>query len=638
MSKTTVLLDFGSGPSTVVLPATVYIRAVSVFASGNKIILPAPSPVPLDSAGLGSVALDDGVVWGFVVSVPSYRSVEDFRYVHASTTTVQYKDLLAVSPPPASEFGVPEWVNSVLNAVTSSQNAEEGATLSAANAVESAKSAAASAASIARGGANGVAPLDGAALLPEANVPTRLTSTQLSATFADPQALNLQYYNTPGSGVDRTAALQSLLTDAAIALDASGPRKHDGSFGAVTRLVEVPSGVWEISNFITVPETVSVFMHPNAVIRARATIAGAMIRTPVGKSWRGQFFMGGTIDCNQLADDGLLVNIGSKSRVEHLTVQDFKRYGVYIGTTGEIGSSFELGLTDVIPARRLGLTPPDGSVGIYINNASDCSFDKVNPVGAQRSFLINGGNHKFSRCHGWGYPGAFPEIIFDDRGGAFNTYFQCAADSPSVAGWHLESGYSYLDGCTLLIHPTQADNTVVGVRLASGAVSLRAVGCRFQGADSTHRLAADFKSMGDSSWLNTSTILGQETFSSVIRTAQRNMMPPYSVVGQVVERSLYVTGSVTATDLPPSIFWSVPVQADSVVIRAGSGTGTQFQIWQGGTQLTPTFGLGDVVTLSSPFSTGSPVKLAAFAGLYIKVTAAGTGANFTAVFKAYQNG
>jgi hypothetical protein len=136
MSKTTVLLDFGSGPSTVVLPATVYIRAVSIFSSGTKVILPAPAPVPLNADGLGSVALDDGVVWGFIVSVPSYRTAETYRYVHASDAAVQYADLLPVSAPPASEDGVPTWVSSVLGAVSYTQDAAESAGLSAESAIE----------------------------------------------------------------------------------------------------------------------------------------------------------------------------------------------------------------------------------------------------------------------------------------------------------------------------------------------------------------------------------------------------------------------------------------------------------------------------------------------------------------------
>jgi lysophospholipase L1-like esterase len=183
MSKTTVLLDFGSGPSTVVLPATVYIRAVSIFTSGNKVILPAPAPVPLDSSGQGSVSLDDGVVWGFVVSVPSYKGTEEFRYVTASDEPVQYKDLLAVSAPPAGAPGVPEWVADVLAAVELTGEAAAAAGLSAQNAAQTLVEAQAVRDEIAAQ-MDSLIIADSEGKLPESAVPARLTETGLSATIA----------------------------------------------------------------------------------------------------------------------------------------------------------------------------------------------------------------------------------------------------------------------------------------------------------------------------------------------------------------------------------------------------------------------------------------------------------------------
>lgn len=191
MSKTTILLDFGSGPSTVVLPATVYIRAVSVFASNNKLILPAPAPVPLNAAGQGSVALDDGVVWGFVVSVPSYRGTEEFRFVHASDVNVQYKDLLAVSAPPPGEAGVPEWVSAVIAAARASEEDASAAALSAENAGLSAETAAESLASSQAVQADleqlldSVVLTDGTGKVDESVLPSRLSAISLAKTIKD---------------------------------------------------------------------------------------------------------------------------------------------------------------------------------------------------------------------------------------------------------------------------------------------------------------------------------------------------------------------------------------------------------------------------------------------------------------------
>ena len=319
MSKTTVLLDFGSGPSTVVLPATVYIRAVSVFASGNKIILPAPSPVALDAAGLGSVSLDDGIVWGFVVSVPSYRSTEEFRYVHASEATVQYKDLLAVSAPPASEFGVPDWVSSVLGAVAGVQDAAENADLSEIAAGTSATNAGLSEI------AAGTSAVEAAASADRATAPTAVamaaedadetsafrvqSDARLSATFARISSIDLACFLEPGEAMpndgvlDAQPLLQRVVNAVAAAVSTDGPkavRMPAGKF-RINSSVEWKSGVGFIgagrSNTRILPYGIAVFGLMN-------------VNWDTSKFLDDVVFADMTIDCiNQLND---LNQVGTK--------------------------------------------------------------------------------------------------------------------------------------------------------------------------------------------------------------------------------------------------------------------------------------------------------------------------------------
>jgi len=91
--------------------------------------------------------------------------------------SVSWTDLIdVVAGLPAGEYVAPAWVATVYAA-------RDTTVTKAAEAASSASSAAGSAASINRGAANGVASLDGSALLPEAQVPTRLGATALSATI-----------------------------------------------------------------------------------------------------------------------------------------------------------------------------------------------------------------------------------------------------------------------------------------------------------------------------------------------------------------------------------------------------------------------------------------------------------------------
>ena len=143
-AKTTVLLNFGSGPSTVVGPTTAYIRAVAAFPSGNKVILPGPGPIALVD-GQGTALLDGGIVWEFIISAPSYRTDTEYRYVPESANPIQYKDLLIVARPPANPEGAPDWALAVLAAVDEAQASADLIAASISGAADSATSASSSA-------------------------------------------------------------------------------------------------------------------------------------------------------------------------------------------------------------------------------------------------------------------------------------------------------------------------------------------------------------------------------------------------------------------------------------------------------------------------------------------------------------
>lgn len=132
MTKTTILLDFGSGASEVVGPMTVYVRPAMSFLSGNKVILPGPGPVILDRAGRATVQLDAEQVWEFVVSAPSYMTKPSYRFVPTATVPIQYAELVEVAAPPKTVDGVPYWASEVLDARVKSQAAVEAAETAAA--------------------------------------------------------------------------------------------------------------------------------------------------------------------------------------------------------------------------------------------------------------------------------------------------------------------------------------------------------------------------------------------------------------------------------------------------------------------------------------------------------------------------
>jgi lysophospholipase L1-like esterase len=135
----------------------------------------APFVLPVTPAGVAvelSLSLDewhDGKVRkstsGRTVSVPAGSTV----------TWAQLVDVVPVIP--SGEYVTPPWAYDVFTA-------KDTAVAAAATSTTKAGEAAASLASMGKGAANGVAPLDGGARVPDVNLPTRLSDVSLSATIA----------------------------------------------------------------------------------------------------------------------------------------------------------------------------------------------------------------------------------------------------------------------------------------------------------------------------------------------------------------------------------------------------------------------------------------------------------------------
>ena len=109
--------------------------------------------------------------------VPNGGGVASRTVTVPDVGTVTWLDLVdVVAVADAVPYVIQPWMQDAMDNAAA-------ASASAATATTKASEAAASAASIVRGGANGVAPLDASSLLPEANVPVRLTEGQLSTTI-----------------------------------------------------------------------------------------------------------------------------------------------------------------------------------------------------------------------------------------------------------------------------------------------------------------------------------------------------------------------------------------------------------------------------------------------------------------------
>lgn len=443
--------------------------------------------------------------------------------------------------------------------------------------------------------------------------------------------ISLGTRGTPGA--NNTALIAQAFTDAAVPVTVNGPRLHSGARGPANRSIIFPAGVWTTTQQVVIPAGVSVVFEEGAVLQAIAPITGALLTTS-DVSWQGQKIIGGVLDCNELADHGLFIRTGNYSEINTLRIDDPLIHGAIFGDTSLSASSFEMKINNLtVRCRDDGNPANAGSRGIMVDKCSDSVLFECVAIGFETGFYMNGGDNRKIACHAWGFPNAFPKYGFDDLSGSFSHYIGCVADSPTVAGFRLRVGWAQLTNCSVFLANTQPDNVTYAVLMDAGSRHVGAVNCRFQGANATHRLAADFYSP-DATWMIDSSIFNQIS-AFAVSVVNSNLVPINGIAGLKLERSIFVAGTLAAGDMQSQIFWSVPNQVDNIVIRAGSGTGATFQVWKGGTQVTNTFNLGDVATFESAVGSGLPLKNNAWDGLYIKVISNGTANNLNIVCSAH---
>lgn len=184
-------------------------------------------------------------------------------------------------------------------------------------AAEAATRAETAAASVARGEPNGVAPLDAAALLPEANVPSRLTAVSLGGTYAakprsgtkavgqDEQVVNVLDHGAVGDGIaDDTAAINSAITAA-------------GNNGVV--LLPYSAAGYAVAGTINLSKAVTLRGVGRVTLKAVGATRSSILVSIAGTS------TGATVSGLTIASSGLLTGpivfvAGTRSTVTDCTV------------------------------------------------------------------------------------------------------------------------------------------------------------------------------------------------------------------------------------------------------------------------------------------------------------------------------
>lgn len=255
--------------------------------------------------------------------------------------------------------------------------------------------------------------------------------------------------------------------------------------------LELGDGVYEISKPLRLPVSVSLTMTPNALLRARKGFSGDAVLIKGGGS-KSKFsetsgwIRGGLIDGTLQPLTGIRVEDVMRLEIADLVVLNATYKGIHL-----LPGGYEKNITRVRCEVDLHARYAPGSIGIHYENG-DSKVILAHVIGYETGLRSDDDSNWFTTIHVWNYDpvqGPMPYCFYCNGGN--NTFSQCYADSPTIAGFYVDRPYQSFIQCRVYYSRWAKD--------ASGAGFLITPQGKFGNyfgnalfADDGHRLAKAF--------------------------------------------------------------------------------------------------------------------------------------------------
>jgi hypothetical protein len=350
------------------------------------------------------------------------------------------------------------------------------------------------------------------------------------------------------------------LTRRIAALDARG----GGTLG-------LGDGVYEIDKTLLLPRSVSLVMTPNAVIRAKSGFQGDAVIFKSGGSYSkfsatAGWIRGGVIDGNSQKLTGIKVDDMHRLEIADLSVLNALYRGIDILKGGN-----ENNLTRVRCDVDMKTPIAPGSIGIQVAK-TDCKFSNLHVIGYETGIASHAGSNWFNQIHVWNWvptQGAM-KVCFHCNG-TNNSYNQCYADSPSVAGFHVTKPSQTVIGCRVYYSQWAADNSGAGFLITPEGRNGTYIGNVFF-AKSDHRLAKAYDGnlggaciLGSSSW----NVVGG--FENQIPSGRSSDQPPLNLAGTGIRLTRQLTDPTNDQGDPGEVRWVDDGKASALWIKTTRG-------------------------------------------------------------------
>lgn len=255
--------------------------------------------------------------------------------------------------------------------------------------------------------------------------------------------------------------------------------------------IELGDGVYEISEPLCVPTSVSLVMTPNAIIRAMPKFNGDAVLIKGGGeqstlSGTAGWIRGGIIDGGRQPLTGIRVLRMHRLEIADLVVRNCTYKGIHL-----LDDGYETNLTRVRCDVDLDVAYAPGSIGIHYERG-DNKVVLAHVIGYETGVRSDRGSNWFTLVHVWNFElkhGPMKYCFYCN--GANNTFNQCYADSPSIAGFYIDQPHQSIMQCRVFFSRWAQDNTGVGFQITPQGRYGNYIGNELF-ADDAHRLAKAF--------------------------------------------------------------------------------------------------------------------------------------------------
>lgn len=255
--------------------------------------------------------------------------------------------------------------------------------------------------------------------------------------------------------------------------------------------LELSDGVYAISQSLRLPTSVSLVMTPNAILRARPGFQGDAVLikgggNPSKFSETSGWIRGGIIDGGRQPLTGILVEDVPRLEIADLVVVNATYKGIHL-----LKGGYEKNITRVRCDVNLKTKYAPGSIGIHYENG-DSKVILAHLIGYETGLRSDGDSNWFTLVHVWNYdPVQGPMLHCFYCNGNNDTFNQCYADSPTIAGFHVSQSNQSFMQCRVFYSRWAKDNSGVGFLITPEGKNGNYIGTSLF-AQEKHRLAKAF--------------------------------------------------------------------------------------------------------------------------------------------------